>query len=213
MLAKLARSGIIATTIAVALLAFAGDARACSCAGPEPPLERLAAADAVFRGTVIEIDVPWALQVEADRDVGPGRRIVVELSDASVTAILEVQESWKGVHTREVELQLGNGLCCNCTLGAGFADIFGPGEELLIYAHEDEGKLYVGWCSFPVSLSEAGPHLELLGPGNRALAPGRTGGKPARAFVWVVAAVFALGLVLLLPLLRHRPQSSPNDSD
>jgi hypothetical protein len=124
--------------------------------------------------------------------------LIAAVSEASVIAVLEVEESWKGVHGREVELDVGNGFCCNCTFGAGF---FAPGTDLLVYAYEDEGTLAVSTCGPPVRIEYAGPHLELLGPGERALGSGRTG------YAWsfglpIVAATF--GLVFVLWLLSGR---------
>lgn len=207
--AKLVRAIILAATLGAAVLAVAEDARACSCAIPGPPLERLAKANAVFRGTVIELDVPWALRAGPEGKIGQARAHFAVWSEASVTVVLEVEESWKGVHTREVALDLGTGLCCDCSIGV---PSYEPGDELLVYAYEHDGALHVNICGPPVGIADAGPDLELLGPGERALPPGRTGGdgKP-RTSTLIVAAGFGLALALLMLRRGAEPARAEQD--
>jgi hypothetical protein len=203
--ASIVRTSVFAATLLAAALLDPDDARACSCASVGPPAERLAGADGVFRGTVIEVDVPWSLRRGALRDE------LGNFTGATVTVRLEVHEAWKGVHTREVVLDVGDGMCCNCTFGAGFA---APGEELLVYAHAYEGALHVSTCSWPVPSEYIGLHLEALGPGERSLAPGRTGDEGRSLSPMLLAGVIG-GLLGLLGARRrarrnHASSSTPS---
>jgi hypothetical protein len=204
---RLARIATVTLAALVVLLIPSSDARACSCADVGTTPERIIGNDAVFRGTVVDYDVPWTLRPGADRTLDPAwRGTLAYYTDASVTVHLRVHEAWKGVDTREVVLDVGSGFCCDCSLGTDFGRL---GEELLVYANMHEGALHVGFCNQPIPIEFAGPHLEALGPGQRSLASGRTGNSGLGTPLQIAGAI-ALALALALFWMRaHAPKSTP----
>jgi hypothetical protein len=190
---------LLVMALAAVVLGIAGDARACSCMYLDTPSERFSYANAVFHGTVIEVDIPLTLRPGRDGELGRASSYLASWTGASVTAVFEVHESWKGVHNREFEVDLGDGLCCNCSLGAAIE----AGEELLVFAYEnDDGVMSVSGCNPPIRIEDAGPDLEFLGPGQQTLEPGRMGGG-RRTFMYIVAVGFALAFALALVMVRR----------
>jgi hypothetical protein len=200
---RIVRSAIVAVALLVALFTFSTKAHACSCATFATSPEGILHNDVVFRGTVIGYAVPWALQPRPDKTLGRVRGRVAAYTHATVTVQMEVHEAWKGMDTREVVIDVGNGFCCNCSLGTDFGR---PGQELLVYANEYEGALRVGFCHPPIPIENAGPYLEALGPGRTSLHPGRT--SPHGLRMWTPIAVgVALALALALVWIRRDARS------
>lgn len=201
--ASIARTVIIVVTLLVALM-ISADARACSCADFGASPTGIIHRDAVFRGTVVEVSQPWILRPNADGKLDPVLGRLAYYTDATVTVRLQVHEAWKGVNTREVVLDVGDGWCCNCSLGTSFGKL---GDELLVYANQYEGALHVGFCGPPIPIEHAGPYLDALGPGQRSLAPGRTGGGLSMPVQIAGAIALALALALFWMRGHARPRS------
>jgi hypothetical protein len=198
---------ILAAMLGAALLALPGDARACSCAGDGfGPYKAVPDYDVVFRGTVKELAVPQVLESERMHLVPPRVDLVLAVwANATVRVVMEVEESWRGVITREIELDVGSGWCCDCSFGDDFAE---PGEELLVFAHErEDGTLRVSTCTPPIRIADAEDTLAAFGPGRPAVVPGRKGRTDEHdllAILQVVIIVFGVALVLAaLAILRR----------
>lgn len=176
---KFGQSIILAAMVGAALLA-APDVHACSCPSPSemPSIGSLITnADAVFRGTVLDLDIP------AERG-------------GNVIALVEVQEVWKGVSTREVVLDLGNGEGRDCSIG----DSWGVGQERLVLANRDGEKLSWHDCAPPLQITNAGPALEILGPGQPPPESGRLGTFTGSSSGLGTSAIVLVGLALTLTL-------------
>jgi hypothetical protein len=194
---KLAPSLVLLMAFAAISLGVATDAGACSCEPMVPPAERFANAEAVFRGTVIEMDIPWSLRPSPGGELWRATAHYAVWSDANVTAVLEVHEWWKGVGTREIEMDLGGGVCCDCTLGA---EAFEVGDELIIFAHESGGKLHVSRCRPPIPIDGPGSglYLEFLGAGQPPPGPAPVRDEN-RTLTFIAAGFAALDRILRGP--------------
>jgi hypothetical protein len=125
-----------------ALQLVAAEARACSCVeGPVPVCAAYWRADAVFTGIITDIRKPSA---PAPRE--------------PPTALLHfvIEESFRGVDGREVEVQTLSGTSCDIP--------FRKGERWLIYARRDErtGVLGAGPCVGHSLLEHAEEDLKYL---------------------------------------------------
>jgi phosphate/sulfate permease len=208
--ARIARTAIATATLLTALLMYPADVRACSCADIGTSPEGILGRDAVFRGTIVAFDVPWTLQPGADGTLGKLRYGLAAWTDATVTVRMQVHEAWKGVDAREVVIDVGDGFCCNCSLGTDFGR---PGEELLVYANEHEGALHVGFCNQPIPIAHADPYLEVLGSGQRSFEPGRAGALDVPMWVQIAGAIaFAVGCALIWwPRSPAKPSREPSE--
>lgn len=99
----------------------AARAHACSCVPPSPPLERLAAVDAVFEGYVL--------------DAAPDPRGVTQL-----LIHYQVLRAWKGVHADTVVTVTTGMYDANCGIGAALHTAY------LVYATTAEGQLTADAC-------------------------------------------------------------------
>jgi hypothetical protein len=183
------------------VVGLAQAARACSCANFRPAeFSGVPHYDAVFRGTVREIVVPWAL-ADGPEQTQRLRWAYARWTDATVIAVVDVHEWWRGSLATVVEIDVGNGRCCNCSFGAGFP---GPGSELLVFAGEYEDRLSVGTCSAPLAIEQAEQALAVFGPGYAPVDP-----EPeARDWmVRLVGAAASLGLLVLALLVYKRGES------
>jgi hypothetical protein len=127
---------------AISLLTLAGGrrAQACSCAVPPPPLEELAASDAVFEATVIR----------AASSSGT--------SATQVAVTMEVAQVWKGDISRQTTVYTApNDAACGVDLQLGVA--------YLIYGRSDGGRIVVSLCSRTQALAFAQDDVRQLGAG------------------------------------------------
>jgi hypothetical protein len=147
---------IFFVTVLLLLLCFE-DARACSCVANGPPCEAYGQASAVFVGRVVGA----AQQNEAVMD---GVKTVYDVG----TIRFSVQESFRGVDSKEVEIHSGTG-------GGDCGYWFKRDEVYLIYAHQssEDKKLYTSICTRTRPISEASEDLEFL-HGVSAANPGGT---------------------------------------
>jgi len=150
----------------------------------------------VFRGQVVASHETWASAL-------PGslfRRVPGWLApDRGVVLDLEVARVWKGpLHARRRVLTgLGGG---DCGLGASV------GDDLLVYAYEEEGSAFTNICTRTGPFAHAGPDLAVLGVG-RAPEPGR-----AYLMLLVPLAFAAFGLGAALVGARHWRQRGSTGS-
>jgi hypothetical protein len=131
---------------ALLLLLCFEDARACSCLMNSPPCEAYGRASAVFVGRVVDA----AQRNESVRD---GIKIVYDVG----TIRFSVQEAFRGVDSKEVEIHSGTG-------GGDCGYWFRRGEVYLIYAYQsfEDKKLYTNICTRTRPVSEASEDLEFL---------------------------------------------------
>jgi hypothetical protein len=119
-------------------------AAACSCADSSLQ-ERAEAADAIFVGKVVRLEVDEAATAEAPDWIGD-----------VILVTLRVVATAKGQVDETVDMQTSTG-CCYCDF------VFSIGEQYLIYAKRDGAKLETGLCSGSKLLSDAARDLDHLG--------------------------------------------------
>jgi hypothetical protein len=119
-----------------------GRAEACSCIPPEPPHAALAKATAVFSGRVVGIDEP-AFPTNS-------------LEPVHIT--LNVERSWKGPLTEEIEVRTAIS-----SASCGFT--FEENKEYLVYANGDVNDLQVSLCSRTALIENASADLASFGRG------------------------------------------------
>jgi hypothetical protein len=117
-------------------------AAACSCIPPEPPQTALGKATAVFSGRVVGIDEP-AFPTNS-------------LEPVHVT--LNVERSWKGPLTEEIEVRTAMS-----SASCGFT--FEENKEYLVYANGDPHDLQVSLCSRTALAENASADLAAFGRG------------------------------------------------
>lgn len=160
---------------------------ACSCPQGHPPLaDRLADAQVVFRGTVIELG----------QDRG------------QVTGTMQVREWWKGVTTPQVKVDFGVG-GFTCTPG----DFHGPGTELLVFARAEGELLVPPACVQPLRILPTGPgHDDViaLGPGKPPPAAATPAAPEAvdrfpLVVLGVIAVIATIGIGVVVTTRRSKP--------
>lgn len=155
---------------------------ACSCVPPPPPEEALANSTAVFSGTVTEIIAPADLG-------GPD----------PVQVTFAVSNGWKGADQPTMMITT-TGSSASC----GFE--FVKGQDYLVYATENEGRLQTGLCSRTAQLALAGNDIAVLGEGTvptGAGTPETPTTLPATGntiSLYLVPAVLGGGMLLLVIL-------------
>ena len=112
-------------------LAFPAGVQACSCLSPRTPWEARTRADAVFSGTVLDIQ----------------RR------DVSLRVTFELDKAWKGISKQQVTIQT-RASSASC----GYS--FETGERYLVYAQSDENAYRTHLCTRTVRLEDAQPDME-----------------------------------------------------
>jgi len=152
---------MLATSLLVALVLGSTPAQACKCITPKTGALRSAQADAVFLGTV-----------EGIRDsLKPG---------GGQVAHFEVEEAFKGVRTRRVQVTTGRSSCHTS---------FTEGERYFVYAYGDD--LTASRCNNPTPFAHAdSDELSWMGSGTTDLID-----RPRRG--WVLgggAAVILFGI-------------------
>lgn len=125
------------------LLAFAPPAFACSCRDPGPPCQAYWKSPVVFMGTPLgasAVEVDWR-----------GHKMVQRLFR------FRVEEGLRGIRVKEVKVLTG-------AWGGDCGYDFRVGTKYLVYAHEVEGKPWVGTsiCSRTRPLSEAAEDLSFI---------------------------------------------------
>ena len=180
--------------IPLILVAFitisSSDAFACSCLKPGSPREGLQRSDAVFLGTVLDVN----------RDtLGGGYKVK-----------FEVERSWKGASEQVVTVKtgLGGGDCgyIDQVTGGNFV----KGKKYVVYAvYGDDDTLSTGLCSRTVRLEFAEQDLQELGEGTTIFLRNIDNVKPDN-LLWVVPVI---GFILLMGILfyflrRHRKPKS-----
>ena len=141
----------IFTVAACALGLTTFSAAACSCMPSPPPQEALAKADAVFSGTVENIEKT------SEKVLYDGK----ESSYERLKVTVRVQESWKGTNAATLVVYTSpNGASC------GYR--FTKGTRYLIYAgHGEKKELVASLCSRTASMSQAQGDLQALGAGKK----------------------------------------------
>ncbi len=144
---------------------------ACSCIMSGPPCQSFWNTDVVFSGQVTEIkDTPVKPASNSDNKFASMFR--------TKTVSLAVNESFRGIEERSVELEtgMGGGDC-------GFA--FENGQSYLIYAYRNKetGKLGTGICTRTQLLSKASEDLEYFRGLKDAKAGGTVYGKVTKYLV------------------------------
>lgn len=109
------------------------EAQACKCLPPPPPLEAMKTAGAVFSGKVLSL----------------------QTKDTKVIVEIEVQEIWKGVEKKTVQIETGTHSC-------GWE--FTGGESYLFYTRDD---MTVDRCTRTQVLKDATADLKQLGAGHK----------------------------------------------
>ncbi len=197
------RSATYAAVLTAALLlATPSIAQACSCATVSM-LAGANTADAVFVGTVESVDIPVLLREPVVGLVdGPGR--VLFALEPEVRTRFVVEQRFRGPLGETVEINSGDGFCCNCTPGA----LFSPGERWLITANAYEGELHASICGLAVKESDDPRWREALaaaGPGKSTPHPSpRWVPRPSRWWWLLVGSP----LLVLIHQLRRRTARS-----
>ena len=160
------RASISALPFAASLAIFGpSEARACACTSVAAPAEAANEADAAFVGVVEEVRVPLLLRAPIIRLVDTPLSFVFA-TEPTIRTRLRIETRYRGALGSEVEIDSGDGLCCNCTPGR----VFAPGERWLVAAFEHDGELRVSTCRPPVSQRQRpqafAAALEALGPGD-----------------------------------------------
>ncbi|MDB4979715.1 MAG: hypothetical protein JWM82_467 [Myxococcales bacterium] len=115
------RKALLTVVVAVSLVSFGGTrARACECAAPPPPLERVAAMAAVFEGYVLDTALA----------PGGGARVIH----------YQVLRDWKGVHADTVVT------VTTATDGAACGIAAELHTAYLVYSGMFEGELTTDSC-------------------------------------------------------------------
>lgn len=133
------------TTLLILAVSMAGHipmAKACSCIPPEPPLEAMAKSDAVFAGQVT--------------DIKPPKNMTSTLDENKIT--FSASRSWKGVDSNPVYIY-SSGSSASC----GYE--FEEGQEYLVYAYDNEGRLGTWLCTRTALLADASDDIVALGMG------------------------------------------------
>lgn len=116
---------------------------ACSCVPPGTPAEELTQSDAVFQGRVVSVQTPNK-PIESSADV--------------TTITFETSKAWKGQITPTLTLTTpGSSASCGVT--------FEQGQEYVVYAHLNEGKLTTNLCSRTNTVANAAEDIAALGTG------------------------------------------------
>ena len=121
---------------------------ACSCAPPSSPKEEMKKTDAVFRGTVVNIDTS-SLQ-KAKQQFGLGSSI------DPVEVRFDVSEVWKGPKNKSLEVETARS---SASCGYNFEQ----GKEYLVYANETDSGLNVSLCSRTNLASQVEEDINKLG--------------------------------------------------
>jgi len=140
---------LLAAAIAFALPFAARIAGACSCVPPKPPKQSLAAADAVFHGTVASIE---PLEAANATSTSPDGRLRVTFKVARV---------WKGDVTERFVME-------GTSPNVGMCDFpYAVGSDYIIYAYVRNGTATTGLCTRSAELPDKKPNGDFakLGPG------------------------------------------------
>lgn len=147
------------------VVGFAAEARACSCAGGDPPCQAYWQASAVFVGTPTGVSESPRLSVEEARKLEDAGEPVFP----SRVFRFAVERPLRGVEgaTVEVGTGMGGGDC-----GYGFR----VGARYLVYAYRDEkkGTLHTGICTRTRPLGRADDDLRYIDELARGPAVGGT---------------------------------------
>lgn len=127
------RFGRLLLSVFLIALAFPGFMQACSCIPPEPPALEFSRADAVFVGKVITL----------------------ERRDYQLLVTMEVQGSWKGITSRQVDVRTGFG-------GGDCGYPFLRDGVYLVYAYGGAKTIGTGICTGTSLLSMAASDLFYL---------------------------------------------------
>src|SRR3712207_1741203 len=127
---------VLATLLAA--LALPRAAEACSCAGPHSPEEAFTTADAVFLGTVTEVDPALA---GSPGFFSRARRWIRERlgqHGRGYEVTLAVDAAWKGVDATSIVMTTGGEMC---------DFYYQAGEQYVIYAYAYQGELSTSICT------------------------------------------------------------------
>lgn len=141
-------TGVFVLAFLIAVFLPAHKSIACSCGGRLSPPGAYNLASDVFRGKVIEISPP-AMIVTRGKDGSVG----VSYAGTPGVVKLSVIESFKGSQGKEVKFDAGWGGCFYP---------FVVGEEYLVYADREKGKLTTGQCDRTRPLSKASQDLKYI---------------------------------------------------
>lgn len=167
----------------------AAPAFACSCALPPDALTARDQSDAVFSGKVLDVKeaIDWSDFMPFTKPI----RMQLEV-------ILEVQSTWKGVTTSQVEINTAPN-------GAGCGVDFQPGKVYLVYASygEDNG-LFTHLCTRTSELANASDDLLALGQGSPPGEPVDLIGQKLLLSYGLPAAFLVAVLVVSVFLFRKK---------
>ena len=170
---KLVRSVLLALIVAPALVVVgATQAIACSCVPPGPDAQAIKDADAVFSGTVAEIE--------------PG----VEIGFDSVTWTFAVDEIYKGDvgSSQDVRSQTQSAAC---------GVVFKEGKRYAVFAYENKGNLVTNSCMNTRPLGDG----KELGLDPVAAFDPEPPDEPEETSGWDPFVVGSLGMVVLVGIL------------
>lgn len=160
---------------------------ACSCVPPAPPEQVLARADAVFAGTILDVDT-FALPL-LDRSTVP------------VRVTIEVNKVWKGGVSERVVIRTARD-----EAACGYN--FNVGDDYLVYAHPSEYGLVTGLCERTTELGTASEDLAVLGSGEPPLMIEEGAPIWLRLFLGGLLFLLLTGAILAFAILRGRPATS-----
>ena len=188
--------GVMGLAMLVLVLLNPIPASACSCVGPDEPLDALAKATAVFSGVVVSMDYQYSGPVQSSADL--------------VTVTLKVDEVWKG--PEEAFLSISTAVS---SVSCGYE--FQPGQSYLVYASGPEDQMEVSLCSRTKPRVMASDDYEVLGQGTKiqaqigdgiSQAPTKNHDSSAEeGFDYIPIITFVAGVavgVLVLVLVKRR---------
>ena len=172
---KIARGILVVALLAPALVVVgATQAFACTCIPPQPDAKAIADADAVFTGTLSE--------VEPGADIG---------FDLNVEWTFAVEETYKGDlgETQDVR---------SATQGPACGLVFKEGKRYAVFAYENRGNLVTDSCTNTRPLGE-GKELDLEPAAG--FEPQTPPDEPDVESRWSPFAVGSFGIVVLIALV------------
>lgn len=177
-------------------------AAACSCGPSGTPQERFDKADGVVFGTVVSNNIVTLLP-----SLIAGQFLPRELSlgfRGGAKAHVRVRDAYKTDLPRVITVNLGTGMCCDCSLGLGGLSV---GDDVVLFGRQYKGKLRIGAssCNEPLRGVRARDFADQQGPGD-----GRVGLLPSVGFlfqagVWLLL-LGAFGFLVRLAFRRRGPR-------
>jgi hypothetical protein len=158
-------TGMFGTSVVLMLLGKPALACDAPPGYPNTPESRWLEFDVIARGTVKSFSsrTRW---LDGHWDTSEGSWMTKLLDDLGAETdsrvVIAVDEAWRGVEFDAIVVHDdGPDTCCGMRH-------FEVGDEVLVYAKADEGKLWVnGYCAPIMPIADAQADLDYLGPGQR----------------------------------------------